>query len=213
MVKHQILSTILCGTMLLSSLSMSGFSELPSDTENVQAEPVDQVEEPTAAVKIEGSGWISTAEPTDETEELVIEGEVGDIFVSGDLIFEIVSNDEVEEMTSAPVSRASRVVWSVPLDGDTLSKGIRLTDDYGYAKVWVQNKGSSGIKFTITKDKPTGSVISGSEVTIASNTSTSIYSTNKWGAGVYFANYTSGKANMAGQTACRIASTQHELDV
>lgn len=200
--------------MLLSSLSMSGFSELPSDTEDIPAEPVEQVEEPTAAVKIEGSGWVSTADPTAENEEeLVIEGEVGDIFVSGDLIFEIVSNDEVEQMTSAPVTRASKVVWSVPLEGDTLSQGFRLTDEYGYAKVWVQNKGSSGIKFTITKTKPTGSVISGSAVTIASNTSTSIYSTNKWGAGVYFANYTSGKANMAGQTACRIASTEHELDV
>ena len=36
---------------------------------------------------------------------------------------------------------------------------------------------------------------------------------NSWPADAYYANFTCGSANMKGLTSCRVASTQHELDI
>ena len=53
----------------------------------------------------------------------------------------------------------------------------------------------------------------GTSVSIAAGTSTSVYSTNKWPADTYYANFTCGKAEMKGSAACRVASTIPELDI
>lgn len=50
-------------------------------------------------------------------------------------------------------------------------------------------------------------------MTIAAGTSTNVYSTRKWSAATYYANFTSGKADMVGSAACRVASTLKELDL
>jgi hypothetical protein len=94
-----------------------------------------------------------------------------------------------------------------------MSQSFEVTSAYRYAKVWVNNTGTGNIKFTITKTSPTGSVVSGSNVTIAAGTSTSVYSTNKWTTGTYYANFTSGKVDLSGEAACRVASTIEELDI
>ena len=90
---------------------------------------------------------------------------------------------------------------------------FEVTKDYPYAKVWIKNDGTKSIQFTITKTSPTGSVVEGSDVTIAAGTSTNVYSTRKWSAATYYANFTSGKADMVGSAACRVASTLKELDL
>ncbi|MBU5436181.1 hypothetical protein [Pseudoflavonifractor sp. MSJ-37] len=58
-----------------------------------------------------------------------------------------------------------------------------------------------------------GDVVKGTNVTIDGKTSINVYSTNKWPAGWYYANFTSGKANMKGTSSCRVASTKDELDL
>lgn len=146
-------------------------------------------------------------------EEIIIEGEPGDFFVVGDLVFEIVTPEEVESVVTAPETRASTSRWSISLSGTEMSKGIEVTSSYPHAKVWVDNKGSQSIKFTITKGSETGSVVKGTSVSIAAGTSTSVYSTNKWPADTYYANFTCGKAEMKGSAACRVASTIPELDI
>jgi hypothetical protein len=164
-------------------------------------------EEPMAAVAIgyhEAVSTIDAAAISDsEVEEVVIEGDVGERFVVGDLIFEIVSPEEVERAAASQVSS---------LSGDSMSQAFEVTSTCPYAKVWVSNTGTGNIKFTITKNTPTGSVVNGSNVTIAAGTSTSVYSTNKWPADTYYANFTSGKADLSGDTACRVASSVEELD-
>lgn len=102
--------------------------------------------------------------------EVVIEGEPGDIIVVGDLVFEIIDPEEMEELASQPVPYASTTRW-------------------------------------------TNVSLSGTDVTIKAGTSTSVYSTNSWPADAYYANFTCGSANMKGLTSCRVASTQHELDI
>lgn len=172
-----------------------------------------------AAVAIAGNGVVSTVDASalalesGEFDEVVIEGEVGDRYVVGDLIFEIVSEDEIDQVTSGSLTRASTRLWSITLSGDSMSKAFDVTASDPYAKVWIDNKGTGSIIFTITKKSPTGSVVSGSNVTIAAQTSISVYSTNKWSAATYYANFTSGKTDMVGTAACRVASTIDELDI
>lgn len=146
-------------------------------------------------------------------EEIVIEGEPGDLFVVGDLVFEIVTPEEVESVAAGPETRASTSRWSISLSGTEMSKGIEVTSSYPHAKVWINNEGSKSIKFTITKGSETGSIVKGSSVSIAAGTSTSVYSTNKWPADTYYANFTCGKAQMKGTAACRVASSIPELDI
>lgn len=173
-------------------------------------------EGPMAAVSVGYDGFVSCVDAVDETndsEGIVIEGEVGDKFVVGDLIFEIVSAEEAERAISGPQTRASTKRWDIELEGDTINESFEVTKDYPYAKVWIKNDGTKSIQFTITKTSPTGSVVEGSDVTIAAGTSTNVYSTRKWSTATYYANFTSGKADMVGSAACRVASTLKELDL
>lgn len=187
-------------------------NDLPGPVENDSADTV-----PLAAIKVDnGHEYITTVDAATaaETEELVIEGNPGDLFVSGDLIFEIISPEEMDAVLSSfDKSRASMKMWTAPLSRDSMSRSIPVTSQYPYAKVWISNQGPANIQFTITKDSPTGSVVSGSMVTVVPGASVSVYSTVKWPAAAYFANYTCGKADMSGTTACRIASTIFELDI
>lgn len=100
---------------------------------------------------------------------------MADKFVVGDLIFEIVSAEEAERAISGPQTRASTKRWDIELEGDTINESFEVTKDYPYAKVWIKNDGTKSIQFTITKTSPTGSVVEGSDVTIAAGTSTNVY--------------------------------------
>ena len=122
--------------------------------------------------------------------------------------------EEMEELASQPVPYASTTRWTnVSLSGTEMSKKFEVTSSYPYAKVWISNQGKGDIQFTITRGSDTGTLVSGSDVTIKAGTSTSVYSTNSWPADAYYANFTCGSANMKGLTSCRVASTQHELDI
>lgn len=164
-------------------------------------------EAPQAANSVSGS-------TASGAHEVVIEGEPGDIIVVGDLVFEIIDPEEMEELASQPVPYASTTRWTnVSLSGTEMSKKFEVTSSYPYAKVWISNQGKGDIQFTITRGSDTGTLVSGSDVTIKAGTSTSVYSTNSWPADAYYANFTCGSANMKGLTSCRVASTQHELDI
>ena len=130
-----------------------------------------------------------------------------------------VKDQQIEKLTEAllasqPVPYASTTRWTnVSLSGTEMSKKFEVTSSYPYAKVWISNQGKGDIQFTITRGSDTGTLVSGSDVTIKAGTSTSVYSTNSWPADAYYANFTCGSANMKGLTSCRVASTQHELDI
>lgn len=201
-----VVSLILAAALIVCCAATSVFAAQMDAT----VEPT--VEETTAeraAVLNEGPGPGSedgsAALSEDAYEKAVIEGEVGDKIVCGSLIFEIVSEEEVDQAASDS--------QGISLSGDSLSKSFNLTTSMPYAKVWIKNTSSGDLIFTITKSSPTGTVVSGSNVTIKSGTSTSVYSTNAWSADTYYANFTSGKVDMSGSAACRIASTMDELDV
>ena len=170
-----------------------------------------------AMIKIwSGGEYVSTVDA--ETlaaadEEVVISGEIGESYIVGDLIFEIVSKEEFQAAAADDLTRASTKRWSIDLSGDSISKDFEVTSSYPYAKVWIDNDGSGDIKFTITKTSPTGTVVSGSNVSIPAGTTAVVYSSKKWSAATYYANFTSGKSSMSGTAACRVASTIEELDI
>ena len=84
--------------------------------------------------------------------EVVIEGEPGDIIVVGDLVFEIIDPEEMEELASQPVPYANTTRWTnVFLSGTEMSKKFEVTSSYPYAKVWISNQGQGDIQFTITR--------------------------------------------------------------
>ena len=100
--------------------------------------------------------------------EVVIEGEPGDIIVVGDLVFEIIDPEEMEELASQPVPYASTTRWTnVSLSGTEMSKKFEVTSSYPYAKVWISNQGKGDIQFTITRGSDTGTLVSGSAHTYA----------------------------------------------
>ena len=199
--KKKILSLILVCAMILS---VSGMAMAVSAQEEIG---VAVGEVPVAANSVSGS-------MASGSDEVVIEGDPGDVIVVGDLVFEIIDPEEMEELASQPVPYASTTRWTnISLSGTEMSKKFEVTASYPYAKVWVSNQGKGDIKFTMTRGSDTGTLVSGSDVTIKAGTSTSIYSTNAWPADDYYANFTCGSANMQGLTSCRVASTQHELDI
>ena len=170
-----------------------------------------------AGIKIlSGGEYVSTVDSAmlaSTDEEVVISGEIGESYIVGDLIFEIVSKEEVQAAAADDLTRASTKRWSIDLSGDSMSKDFEVTSSYPYAKVWIDNDGSGDIKFTITKTSPTGTVVSGSNVSIPAGTTAVVYSSKKWSADTYYANFTSGKSSMSGTAACRVASTIEELDI
>lgn len=208
MKKRHVAAVLCCATMLSCAVAVSASAASPSEEAD---------DTPMAGIIIESGGsvvsTVDAATLSADTEEVIIEGEVGEHYVVGDLIFEIVSKEEISDANSDTQARASAKRWSVDLSGDSMSQAFEVTSSYPYAKVWVDNDGSSSIKFTITKNSPTGSVVSGSSITIPAGTSVSVYSSKAWPAATYYANFTSGKADMVGTAACRVASTLDELDI
>lgn len=189
--KKQLIATVLCCSTMLSSTVACAATMSPTAT-------------PMTTV---------SASPDASSDPLFISGKPGDIFTSGDMVFEIVPYDASEEVISSPTPRVSTRRWSISLSGDAMSKEIEITASLPYAKVNINNTSSSHIVFTITQGSPSGDVVKGTNVTIDGKTSINVYSTNKWPAGWYYANFTSGKANMKGTSSCRVASTKDELDL
>lgn len=145
---------------------------------------------------------------------IVIEGDVGEKFYVGNLVFEIVSDEEIDRVLSQPQTRASEKRWEITLSGTSMSKDFLVTKDYKYAKVWFRNDSpeGEGIVFNITKGTPTGTVISGSSVVLESGYSISVYSSTIWLEDTYYANFTC-ESGLSGSALCRVASTKAELDI
>lgn len=145
---------------------------------------------------------------------IVIEGDVGDKFYAGNLVFEIVSDEEMDRVLSQPQTRASEKRWEITLSGTSKSKDFLVTKDYKYAKVWFRNDSpeGDGMVFNITKGTSTGTVMAGSSVVLESGYSISVYSSTFWFADTYFANFTC-ESGLYGSALCRVASTKAELDV
>lgn len=162
------------------------------------------------------SHTLSEREPASEgmtSDEVLIQGQPGDVFYVGDLVVEIVSADEFDQAVSGPVPLASTGRWNIDLSGTSLSRDFEVTDNYPWAKVWINNQSSTNTVFSITRGSPTGTEVVGSAIKIAPHTATNVHATKPWTADTYYANFTNGTSGLKGTAACRVASSQAELDI
>ena len=118
---------LIVGTMLILVSCIIPAASAIALSEGTDGEPV--------AVVADGS--------TEREGILEIEGEVGDTFSVGNLIFEIVSDEEMDRVLSEPQTRASTKRWEISLSGDSLSKDfsqriIRMRR-FGSEMIWTKN--------------------------------------------------------------------------
>lgn len=127
---------------------------------------------------------------------------------------EEVTDEEIERVINAPQSRASSKPWTIDLSGDSLSKPIYLTGGNRYFKVWIKNSGTKDLIVTFTSGSPTGPTLVDGIKTLPPGEAKSYHSREDSPlSGVFYVNFTSGKADMVGIASCRIASTFEELDI
>lgn len=116
MKKGRIAISLICATALTSAAMLPAFAA--SEPDDVPAAAIGHA----CAINTNATFAASDEIP----EEIIIEGEPGDFFVVGDLVFEIVTPEEVESVVTAPETRASTSRWSISLSGTEMSKGIEV---------------------------------------------------------------------------------------
>ncbi len=204
--KHNhILAILCCAVMLLGMFctvgAVSGTADEPVPAKSNVYIPED--------VEV---GIAYEREPDPDSRYISLDGEIGTKYLIGDLVYEIVTPEMVEEISKTAMPIASTQRFNIALNGNSRSEPFEVTERYPYAKVWVSLKEDSGnVKFNITKATPTGYVVKGSQVTIEAGQSMVIYSTKQWDADLYFANFTCGEAEMKGTASCRVGSSIEEV--
>ncbi len=154
---------------------------------------------PRAAVATYPKGYVSVSDASTASledadfQEWIVDEEyatVGWRTSCGDLIFEIVSDEEIDQ--------AAAQSQTANLSDSSATQMFQITSSEPYAKVWIRNNGSTELVFTITEDSPDGSVVAGHCFRIPSGMSLSVYTSNKWPDGAYYVNFTSDQADMSG---------------
>ncbi len=209
--KRSIISTV-CSMVLASSLIVSaGAVCVPSEQGPVERPGIILSKEDGApSLPIDSSpevgvdnGYAASTEEAAPTAD-------------GTILEEEVTDEEMERVLKEDLARVSSKPWNnITLSGDSLTKSIHLTGGYRYFKVWVKNSGTKDIIITFTSGSPDGEMLFNGTKILSPGTAKSYY-TYDWSPldnGYYYVNFTSGKADMAGVAACRVASTYAELDL
>ncbi len=209
--KRSIISTV-CSMVLASSLIVSaGAVCVPSEQGPVERPGIILSKEDGApSLPIDSSpevgvdnGYAASTEEAAPTAD-------------GTILEEEVTDEEMDRVLKEDLARSSTKLWNnITLSGDSLSKAIPLENGNHYFKVWVKNSGTQNIIITFTSGSPTGPTLTTGIKTLAPGKSMSYYTAEHqplYGS-LYYANFTSGKADMAGVAACRVASTYAELDL
>lgn len=108
--------------------------------------------------------------------------------------------------------QSTQTVLVERLSGTQMSKSFTVDKGYRYAKIWVNNKGKQRIAISISKDSPTGALVTERVVTIAGGTNWSIYTTKPWEAGTYYVNFTSNGSPIQGVAIARVGARLAELN-
>ena len=138
------------------------------------------------------------------------ECEIWDYYIKDNVKVQRVPDDYIPwEDDKVVTPSSSRQEFSVDLSGTEMSERFRLREYLRYWKVWLKNEGANDIIFSVSKGKDTKPIY----LDEYGKGTWIISSEREEEVGTYYANYTSGKAKMQGQTACRIATTLEELDL
>ncbi|MFD1990724.1 hypothetical protein ACFSGI_12200 [Paenibacillus nicotianae] len=108
--------------------------------------------------------------------------------------------------------QSTQTVLVERLSGTQMSKPFTVDKGYHYAKIWVQNKGKQRIAVSISKDSPTGALVTERVVTIAGGTNWSIYTTKPWESATYYVNFVSNGSPIKGVAVARVGARLAELN-
>lgn len=108
--------------------------------------------------------------------------------------------------------QSTQTVLVERLSGTQMSKPFTVDKGYRYAKIWVNNKGKQRIAISVSKDSPTGALVTERVVTIAGGTNWSIYTTKPWESGTYYVNFTSNGSPIQGVAIARVGARLAELN-
>ena len=170
---HKVFGTILLGAVMITS-SVVVHAEPPQST---------------------------SAAASSDTENGVLQGEVGSVIYDGNYIYKRLPDNS--KMPMEFKSRASTEGFVVSdFGGNTsLDKTILLSDTYLWWKIWVQNTADSELTVSVEND---------STRKIPAGETWNIWSINAWKAGKYKVGFTDG-AGMHGQAACRVGESKGDL--
>lgn len=174
---------------------------------NVESESTQAVSSPDSNVVNN-----TTLTPVDPL-PFVLSSKVGRAEGVGDSVFKRESGIPMlkkDDPKSLPQS--TQTVLVERLSGTQMSKPFTIDKGYRYAKIWVNNKGKQRIAISISKDSPTGALVTERVVTIAGGTNWSIYTTKPWESGTYYVNFTSNGSPIQGVAVARVGARLAELN-
>lgn len=143
----------------------------------------------------------------------VLTAKVGGIKALGSSVFKREAGIPMlkkDDPKSSPQS--TQTVLVERLSGTQMSKPFTIDKGYRYAKIWVKNKGKQRIAVSISKESPTGALVTDRVVSIAGGTDWSIYTTKPWETGAYYVNFTSNGSPIQGVAVARVGARLAELN-
>lgn len=192
--------TALAFIVLLVVVPIITYYNIESDATQTVSSPDSTVVNKTASAPVEPLPY-------------VLSSKVGRTEGIGDSLFKRESGIPAlkkDDPKSPPQS--TQTVLVERLSGTQMSKPFTIDKGYHYAKIWVQNKGKQRIAVSISKDSPTGTLVTDRVVSIAGGTSWSIYTTRTWEAGTYYVNFISNGSPIQGVAVARVGARLAELD-
>ena len=168
----------------------------------------------SALALLSGAIYLSTIPQLkfNPTNEIVIDGEVGDVITHGDLVFEILN----PSLNNNINTRDSLKAFNLNLSGTKMTEAMTMSTYMSYFKVYVKAySGSGDIRFSITKFSPAGPIVDNTAVIIKPGTYVVIHNSenpNKNPAeDLYYANFTSYDKEMHGTASAKVASSVYDL--
>lgn len=153
-------------------------------------------------------------------ENRVLSGKAGDVYKSGNLIYEFVETDKSPFGMNEGISTySSQQPWSItisPSEGKTsYNRTFTLRSGYKFWKVWFKNNQSENEHTIISVTKPNGDLYEEPVTVYGQSDALNIHIDENGTSetGNYKVSLTSGHANINAQLATRIATTYAELDI
>lgn len=143
----------------------------------------------------------------------VLTSKVGGIKAFGSSVFKREASIPIlkkDDPKSPPQS--TQTVLVERLSGTQMSKPFTVDKGYQYAKIWVKNKGKQRIAVSVSKESPTGTLVTERVVSIAGGTDWSIYTVKPWETGAYYVNFISNGSPIQGVAVVRVGARLAELN-
>ncbi|OXM14551.1 hypothetical protein [Paenibacillus herberti] len=120
------------------------------------------------------------------------------------------TSSQGNEITPRGVMAVDNEIVNAPIAGSSYTKNFNIQANFGWVKVWVQNKSTETLTVRVTQ-----STLSGTQkmvYTVAPGSSWTEYGTKPWATGTHWISIsTKNGGNMSGLLSVKLANTKEEL--